>query len=62
MPVTIVAAADATIPADKLKAAWHTQVDAIPHVDIEFVGSAKHFVMLDQPEMFYSLLDKAVAK
>jgi pimeloyl-ACP methyl ester carboxylesterase len=62
MPVTIVAATDSVAPPDKLKAAWHTQVDAIPHLDLEFVGSAKHFVMLDQPDVFYSLLDKALAK
>lgn len=62
MPVTIVAATDSVAPPDKLQAAWHTQVDAIPHLDLEFVGSAKHFVMLDQPDVFYSLLDKALAK
>jgi pimeloyl-ACP methyl ester carboxylesterase len=50
------------VPLDKLKAAWHAQVDAIPHVDLEFVGGAKHFVMLDQPEVFDGLLDKALAK
>lgn len=62
MPVTIVAATDSVAPPDKLQAAWHTQVDVIPHLDLEFVGSAKHFVMLDQPDVFYSLLDKALAK
>jgi len=62
IPVTIVAATDSTVPLDKLKAAWHAQVDAIPHVDLEFVGGAKHFVMLDQPEVFDGLLDKALAK
>jgi N-formylmaleamate deformylase len=62
IPVTIVAATDSVAPQEKLQAAWHAQVDAIPHVDLEFVGSAKHFVMLDQPDVFYSLLDKALAK
>ena len=32
------------------------------HLDLEFVGAAKYFVMLDQPDVFYSLLDKALAK
>ena len=62
MPVTIVAATDSTVPLDKLKSTWHAQVDAIPHVDLEFVGGAKHFVMLDQPDVFDGLLDKALAK
>jgi N-formylmaleamate deformylase len=62
IPVTIVAATDSVAPPEKLQAAWHGQVDVIPHVDLEFVGSAKHFVMLDQPDVFYSLLDKALAK
>src|SRR6185437_606387 len=59
IPVTIVAATDSTVPLDKLQAAWHAQVDAIPHVDLEFVGGAKHFVMLDQPDVFAGVLDKA---
>jgi pimeloyl-ACP methyl ester carboxylesterase len=62
IPVTIVAATDSTVPLDKLQAAWHAQVDAIPHVDLEFVGGAKHFVMLDQPDVFAGVLDKALAK
>ena len=62
VPVTIVAATDSTVPLDKLQAAWRAQVDVIPHVDLEFVGAAKHFVMLDQPDVFAGLLDKALAK
>lgn len=46
---------------EDLKASWHAQIDAIPHVDFEVVDGAKHFVMLDQPEAFYALVDKALA-
>jgi N-formylmaleamate deformylase len=62
MPVTIVAATDSQLPLDKLQAAWHAQVDPIKGVDLEFVGNAKHFVMLDQPDVFDKLLDTALAK
>ncbi|HEY1549239.1 MAG TPA: alpha/beta hydrolase [Kofleriaceae bacterium] len=62
MPVTIVAATGSELPLDKLQAAWHTQVDPIKGVDLEFVGNSKHFVMLDQPDVFDKLLDTALAK
>jgi pimeloyl-ACP methyl ester carboxylesterase len=59
-PVLIVAAGVAREPRDQLEAQWHAQVDAIPHHDLQFVDGAKHFVMLDQPEKFYALIDAAV--
>ena len=62
IPVTIVASSESAVPADQLAAAWHAQIDAIPHVDFTMVPAAKHFVMLDQPDAFYALLDKALAK
>ena len=62
MPVMIVAAGDSQLPPDKLQAAWHSEIDAIKGVDFELVPNAKHFVMLDQPEAFDALLDKALAK
>jgi N-formylmaleamate deformylase len=62
MPVTIIAATDSQLPLDKLQAAWHAEVDPIKGVDLEFVGNAKHFVMLDQPDVFSKLLDTALAK
>jgi N-formylmaleamate deformylase len=62
MRVTIIAATDSQLPLDKLQAAWHAQTDAIKGVDLEFVGNSKHFVMLDQPDVFDKLLDTALAK
>jgi N-formylmaleamate deformylase len=62
MPVTVIAATDSQLPLDKLQAAWHTEVDAIKGVDLEFVGNSKHFVMLDQPDVFNKLLDTALAR
>ncbi len=62
MPVLIVAATDSQLPLDKLQAAWHAQVDPIKGVDLELVGNSKHFVMLDQPDVFDKLLDTALAK
>ena len=34
--------------------------DAIPHHDLQIVAGAKHFVMLDKPDEFYALVDKAL--
>ncbi|HEX4451227.1 MAG TPA: alpha/beta hydrolase [Kofleriaceae bacterium] len=62
MPVLIVAATDSQLALDKLQAAWHAQVDPIKGVDLELVGNAKHFVMLDQPDVFDKLLDTALAR
>lgn len=61
-PAMIIAAGEmGMVTPDQLKAGWHAQIDAIPHVDFEVVDHAKHFVMLDQPEAFYALIDKALA-
>lgn len=61
-PAMIIAAGEmGMVTPDQLKAGWHAQIDAIPHVDFEVVDHAKHFVMLDQPEAFYALVDKALA-
>lgn len=62
VPAMIIAAGSmGMVTPDQLKAGWHAQIDAIPHVDFEVVDNAKHFVMLDQPEAFYALIDKALA-
>jgi N-formylmaleamate deformylase len=63
VPVVIIASSvreDAN--PDQIAAAWHSQIDAIPHVDFQTVAQAKHFVMIDQPEAFYALVDKALAR
>jgi pimeloyl-ACP methyl ester carboxylesterase len=63
VPVVIIASSvreDAN--PDQIAAAWHSQIDAIPHVDFQTVAQAKHFVMIDQPEAFYARVDKALAR
>jgi len=62
VPVLIIAAGAGPVPRDQLEAAWHAQVDAIPNQRLVFVEGAKHFVMLDQPEKFYALVDELLAK
>ena len=59
--VTIIAAGDQGVPRPQLEAAWHTQIDAIKGASFHIVDSAKHFVMLDQPDAFYALIDQALA-
>ena len=60
--VTIIAATDqGGVPRPQLEAAWHTQIDAIKGANFHMVDNAKHFVMLDQPDAFYALLDQALA-
>lgn len=62
VPAMVIAAGKmGMVGPEDLKASWHAQIDAIPHVDFEVVDGAKHFVMLDQPEAFYALIDKALA-
>jgi pimeloyl-ACP methyl ester carboxylesterase len=62
VPAMVIAAGSmGMVTPDQLKTGWHAQIDAIPHVDFEVVDNAKHFVMLDQPEAFYALIDKALA-
>lgn len=63
-PVVIAAAGVTRDPSetrDKLEATWKAQVDAIPHHELDVVDGARHFVMLDKPDAFYALLDKAVS-
>lgn len=46
---------------DQQRAAWHAQLGAIDCAEFVFVD-ARHFVMLDQPDTFYGLLDQALAR
>ena len=62
IPVLIVAAGLGPVPRDQLEAVWHAQIDPIPDKRLVFVDGAKHFVMLDQPEKFYALVDEFLAK
>ena len=61
--VTLVIATEqrGDVPRPQLEAAWHAQIDALKGADVHFVDHAKHFVMLDQPDAFYALLDQVVA-
>jgi pimeloyl-ACP methyl ester carboxylesterase len=60
--VTIIAAGDeGGVPRPQLEAAWHTQIDAIKGASFHMVDNSKHFVMLDQPDVFYALIDQALA-
>jgi len=62
--VTVIAATNQgpDVPRAALEAAWHAQVDAIPGVEIKFVENTRHFVMLDQPEAFFAVVDAALAR
>jgi N-formylmaleamate deformylase len=58
--VTLIAATPGAAR-EQLQAAWHAQVDAINGAELVFID-AKHFVMLDQTDTFYGLLDEALAR
>ncbi len=62
VPLLIIAAGDNGEHSDTTPALWHKQIDAVPHVDLQVVAGAKHFVMLDTPDAFYSLVDGFLAK
>jgi pimeloyl-ACP methyl ester carboxylesterase len=59
-PVIIAAAGEGKLPPDQLAAAWRAQVAAIPHHELVIVEGAKHFIMFDQPDQLYALLDRAL--
>ncbi len=61
-PVTIIAATEGGALWAMMEAGWRAQIGAIAGVDFEPVEHAKHFVMLDQPDAFYALVDKALAR
>jgi pimeloyl-ACP methyl ester carboxylesterase len=62
VPVTIIAAGEGPAGRDVMEKAWHSQIDAIPTKTLAFVEQARHFVMLDQPERFYALVDQALKR
>lgn len=62
-PVLVIAAdGDGEIPRPAVEAAWHAQIDAIPHHELFVADHAKHFVFLDQPTAFQAALDRFLAK
>lgn len=58
--VTVIVASPGGAP-EQLQAAWRAQVDAVDGAELVFID-AKHFVMLDQPDRFFGLLDQALAR
>src|SRR5262249_56083936 len=61
-PLLVIAAGDSSTHATITPQVWHAQLDAVPHVDLQVVEGAKHFVMLDAPDKFYALVDGFLAK
>ena len=61
MPVLVIAAGDGGFPHDQIEKVWRTQIDPIRGVELHVVDGAKHFVMLDQPDAFYALVDAFLA-
>jgi pimeloyl-ACP methyl ester carboxylesterase len=58
--VTLIVAS-ATPQSEQLQANWRAHVSGISNIDFVFVES-KHFVMFDQPDRFYALLDRVLAR
>ncbi len=60
--LTIVADSDGQMPRPMIEATWKAQLDAIPTHDIVVIEHSKHFVMVDQPDAFFSAVDAFLAK
>jgi N-formylmaleamate deformylase len=62
-PILVIAAdADGQMPRDAIEATWNAQLQAIPSHELIVVEHSKHFVMQDQPDVFYATLDAYLAK
>jgi pimeloyl-ACP methyl ester carboxylesterase len=63
VPILVVAAdGDGQIPRDMLEGTWNAQLQTIPTHELIIVDHTKHFVMQDQPDVFYATLDAYLAK
>ena len=61
IPVTVIYARDAMIPnMDKIETYYQTLYAPIPNVQIQPIDNALHFIMMDQPEAFFTLLEAAI--
>jgi N-formylmaleamate deformylase len=56
--VVVVADMKGQVPRDALVSTWSGLIAAIPRHELVVIDDSKHFVMLDQPEAFYAVLDK----
>lgn len=62
-PLVIAAASDlGGVPPKQVAAVWQHQIAGIAHARAEVVPNTRHFVMLDQPDAFYALVDRALAQ
>jgi N-formylmaleamate deformylase len=50
------------VPRAAIEMTWKAQVEAIPHHELIIVDNSKHFIMFDQPDVFYAALDKFIDK
>jgi pimeloyl-ACP methyl ester carboxylesterase len=60
--LTIVADSDGQMPRPMIEATWKAQLAPIPAHDIIVIEHSKHFVMVDQPDAFFSAIDAFLAK
>jgi N-formylmaleamate deformylase len=58
--VTLIVASDDPT-SEQLQARWRAHVTGIKELDLTFIAG-KHFLMLDQPDRFYAMLDNALAR
>src|ERR1051325_2323515 len=49
------------LPRDTLVSTWNGLTAAIPRHELVVIDDSRHFVMLDQPEAFYTVLDKSLS-
>ena len=64
VPVWAVYAADADggAPAAMADAMWSSQWTGVPDLTLERVDGSRHFIMADQPEAFYAVVDRFLAE
>ncbi|MBU1324724.1 MAG: alpha/beta hydrolase [Alphaproteobacteria bacterium] len=64
VPVWAVYAADADggAPAAMADAMWSSQWAGVPDLTLERVDGARHFIMADQPEAFFAIVDRFLAE
>lgn len=64
LPVWAVYASDADggAPAAMADAMWSSQWAGVPDLTLERVDGSRHFIMADQPDAFYALVDRFLAE
>jgi len=62
-PVTLLYAQDdGAMPAERAKATFEPQYAGVAHFKAEMVRGSRHFIMLDQPEIFAKVVDAFLAE